>query len=106
MEETTSQLLGLITRRLVDEFGPEQIFLFGSHAWGEASEDSDLDFLVIVSESEAPPAQRSARAYRCLTDVPAPIDVLVKTRAEVERFRHVYASLIAEILERGKVLYG
>ena len=30
----------------------------------------------------------------------------MKTQAEVDRFSGVYASLEAEILERGKVLYG
>jgi len=35
-----------------------------------------------------------------------PTDILVKTRAEVNRFRSVHASLESEILERGKVLYG
>jgi hypothetical protein len=46
------------------------------------------------------------RTYRCLRGLLTPVDVLVKTRSEVERFRHVYASLESEILERGKVLYG
>ena len=34
-----------ITRRLVAEFTPETIILFGSHAWGQPDENSDLDLL-------------------------------------------------------------
>ncbi|OGO43414.1 MAG: DNA polymerase III subunit beta [Chloroflexi bacterium RBG_16_57_9] len=95
-----------MTQRLVAEFQPEQIILFGSHAWGTPDEDSDVDLLVIVTESDAPPAQRATRAYRTLREMLVPLDVLVKTRAEVERFRHVHASLECEILELGRVLYG
>ena len=106
MDSINPELLERITAQLVSEFSPEQIYLFGSHAWGEASPDSDLDFLVIVRDSREPPAQRASRAHMRLAEIQAPLDILVKTRAEVEKYRHVYASLTAEILERGKLLYG
>ncbi len=53
-----------LTRRLVAEFQPEQVILFGSHAWGTPSEGSDVDVLVIVSASALTPTARAARAYR------------------------------------------
>ena len=65
----------------------------------------DLNLLVIVSHSNLSPTERAVRAHRSLRGVAVPIDVLVKTRAEVERYRHVYASLECQILERSKVLY-
>lgn len=99
---TTEEIAG----RLVSEFEPEQILLFGSHAWGVPDDDSDADLLVIVSESNQSPTERAARAYRCLRGIMIPLDILVKTRAEVERFRNVRASLVKRILEEGKVLYG
>ncbi len=95
-----------ITQRLVAEFAPERIILFGSHAWGHPNKDSDVDLLVVVSESDLSAPRRAARAYGCLREVPIPLDILVRTREEVERTRHVPASLIHEILERGQVLYG
>jgi len=106
LKEVSQELLAEITRRLVAEFHPEQIILFGSHAWGEPTEDSDLDFLVIVSESTESRTELAGRGHRAMGEIPAALDILVKTRAEVESFRHVYASLTAEILERGKILYG
>ena len=106
MEIISQKLLSEITNSLVSEFAPEQIYLFGSHAWGEPTQDSDLDLLVIVNQSDQKPAQRMARAYYRLRDLPVSVDVLVKTRAEVEQYRHVYASLTAQILEQGKLLYG
>ncbi len=98
-------LLDEITRRLVNELNPEQIILFGSHAWGTPDEDSDVDLFVIVSDSDQPPARRAVPAHRCLRDLGVPKDILVRTTDEVNRYRHVHASLECEVLEKGKVLW-
>ncbi len=105
MKTIPDGLLEEITQRLVAEFDPEQIMLFGSHAWGTPNDDSDIDLLVIVSHSDESPVERTVRAYRCLLGVNMSKDILVKTRAEVERFRPVYASLECQIVELGRVLY-
>jgi predicted nucleotidyltransferase len=99
-------LLDETVRRLAAEFDPDQIILFGSHAWGTPTEESDIDLLVIVPESDKRPNQRATRAHRCLRGLLAPMDVLVKTREEMARFGRVPTSLESEILERGKVIYG
>ena len=38
-----------ILHRLVAEFQPEAVYLFGSYAWGNPTKDSDID-LAIVSD--------------------------------------------------------
>ena len=99
-------VLDEIVQRLVSEFSPEQIFLFGSHAWGAPDADSDLDLLVVVSASNERSGDRAWRAHRCLHGIRVPMDILVKTRREFEYFRPVVASLEHRIAEEGKVLYG
>lgn len=106
MKTISKELLREVTQRLVAEFEPEQVILFGSHAWGTPDADSDIDLLVITTESQERPAQRAARAYRSLRGLMVPTDIMVKTRAEVDRYRHVRASLENEAIEHGKVLYG
>lgn len=106
MKTIPQELLQEVTRRLVAEFEPEQVILFGSHAWGAPTEDSDVDLLVITADSKERPAQRATRAYRSLRGLMVPTDITVKTRAEIDRYRHVRASLENEALERGRVLYG
>ena len=106
MQTSTQEILPEIVRRLVDEFDPEEIILFGSRAWGEPRPDSDYDLLIIVSEAREPPTRRATRGYRCLRGVSAPTDLIVTTRAEFDRYRRVPATLEAQIHERGKVLYG
>lgn len=98
--------LETMTDRLVREFDPEKIILFGSHAWGTPHRHSDVDILVIVKSADAPPTRRAARAYRCLQGLGIPAEIIVSTSQELERYRSVPASLTRKILEKGKVLYG
>lgn len=106
MKTIPSKLREEVVHRLVDEFHPETIYLFGSHAWGKPNDGSDLDLLVIVSRSRQNPIQRAVRAQRSLRGVRAPMAVLVKTRKEFERYTSVKASLEAQITREGKILYG
>jgi predicted nucleotidyltransferase len=99
-------LLEEMIRRLAAEFQPEAVILFGSHAWGQPGADSDVDLLVILPGDTPPRVQDERRAYRCLRGVPAAKDILVKSRAQIERYRGVPASLERRIMEQGKVLYG
>ena len=105
MKTVERKVLNGIINSLVEEFRPEEIHLFGSHAWGSPHEDSDLDLLVVVSQSDETPRQRASRAYRCLRGVMVPLDILVKTRSEVRRFQDVRASLVSQVFENGKILY-
>ena len=106
MKTLDEHLLGTATRRLVAEFQPEQIWLFGSHAWGKPHDDSDVDLLVVVSNSDETPIRRSQRAHRCLCGLRMPKDILVETRQEVDRVKSLKTSLENQILTRGRRLYG
>src|SRR6266404_9219800 len=106
MKTLDENLLQTVTQRLVAEFQPEQIWLFGSHAWGNPHEDSDVDLLVVVPHSDESPIRRSQRAHRCLRGLRMPKDVLVETRQEVDRVKDRKTSLESTILSRGQKLYG
>lgn len=106
MKAISQDLLDKVTERLAAEFEPEQVWLFGSHVWGEPDEGSDLDLLVVVRQSNETPVRRAQRAHRSVQGIPIAMDILVKTRAEVERFRNVKASLESLILQRGRLIYG
>ncbi len=95
-----------VVQRLVAEFSPLKIILFGSQAWGKPGSHSDVDLFVIVEKSELTRTKRAVRAYRCLKGLNFPKDILVRTQAEVDKYKNVYASLECQVLEKGKVLYG
>ena len=106
MKADHEDLLQAATQRLVAEFHPEEIYLFGSRAWGTPDEESDVDLMVIVPQSDERPVRRMQRAQRCLRGIGFAKDVLVHTRAEFDRYRHMTASLSHKIFEQGRKLYG
>ena len=106
MKTLDANLLQTATQRLVAEFQPEQIRLFGSHAWGTPTEDSDVDLMVILPQSDERPIRRDQRAQKCLGRLAVPADVLVRTRGEVNRYKHLRASLFHQVLNQGRKLYG
>ena len=106
MKTLGEDLLETATKRLVAEFQPEQVWLYGSHAWGNPHDDSDVDLLVVVPHSDETPIRRSQRAHRCLRGLRMPKDVLVETRQEVDRVKERKTSLENLILTRGRRLYG
>ena len=106
MKTLDEHLLQTVTQKLVAEFRPEQVWLYGSHAWGTPRDDSDVDLLVVVPHSDETPIRRSQRAHRCLRGLRMPKDVLVETRQEVDRVKGRKTSLENAILNRGRKLYG
>jgi len=105
MQTVNDDLLKEITRRLVELFHPEQIILFGSQAWGTPTTNSDIDLMVIVTQSDLSDYERALLGHRCLGGLNIAKDVIVKTRAEFDFFRNVRASLEHRIAHQGKVLY-
>ena len=101
-----SGILDQIVKRLVEGLQPERIYLFGSQARGEAAEDSDIDLLVILPESDLPRHQREARSYDLLWRLTAPVDVLVFTKEEFNRTSQVRTSLASNVKSNGEVIYA
>ena len=92
--------------RLVAEFHPEQIWLFGSYAWGEPRTECDLDLVVVVRESAESYLRRAQKAQMCVYGISMGADIMVPTRAEFERFQTVKSSLTYKIINEGRLLYG
>ena len=106
MKQIAPNLLDEIKRRLVEEFRPVKIYLFGSHAWGRPTKASDVDLFLVVDRLDRPRGELLRRAYHCVSDLRVPAEFVVKTEDEMTRFAAVPASLAHKILERGVLLYG
>jgi predicted nucleotidyltransferase len=106
LREKAQPVIAEATRRLVAEFHPEQVWLFGSYAWGDPTEDSDLDLMVVVPESSERPLKRMQRAQRCLRGVQMARDVLVSTSESARRFAGIPSSLTYKIFHEGVKLHG
>jgi len=90
---------------LVEAARPERIILFGSHARGEARQDSDMDFLVIESKVEDR-AREMVRLRRALRPLRIPVDVLVYSTDEVARWGDQPGSALYWALREGRIVYG
>src|SRR5512138_514415 len=63
----TRTQINAITRKIVENFDPEQVILFGSYAYGKPTIDSDVDVLVVMESTERP-AARASRVVGALMD--------------------------------------
>lgn len=86
---------------------PEQIILFGSHARGEASEHSDVDLLVVLpTGADRRIIGQQVRAEMMRRRVRTPVDMLFRTRDQVEYRRRQFAHLMWIIDREGLEVYA
>jgi len=93
-----------ISRRLIEEYDPEKIILFGSRAEGKDSEGSDID-LVIVKETDKRPLDRRIEVETLLADRAVPMDLIVYTPDEITRLYSIGSPFVEELVEKGRLLY-
>jgi len=94
-----------VARRIADRFRPERIVLFGSYARGDATENSDIDLLVVMG---GPPvtARRGAPIIRMLAEEFAlPVDVVVRSEETFDKSKGVLGTLSHQVQQEGVVLY-
>ena len=92
-----------LSRRIAEEFNPDKIILFGSHAYGAPREYSDVDLLVIMP-FEGHPFDKSMEILNTL-DPDFSVDVIVRDPADAARRYREYDLLIREAFDRGRVLH-
>jgi predicted nucleotidyltransferase len=105
MRVVDETLIAEAGRRLAAAAPGSQVILFGSHARGDASAYSDIDFLVVEPEI-ANEAEESVRLQRILRDLRLPTDVIVVSRDYADRWRDVRGGLVHAALSHGRVLAG
>jgi len=90
--------------RIVQQFDPVRIILFGSRARGAGRPDSDYDLLVILSKVED--NRRAVVAIlRALNGVPASKDIVVATPDEIRIRGNTLGLVLRPALREGKVVY-
>lgn len=81
-----------------------RVILFGSYARGEATEQSDVD-LMIIAKSDLPRFKRSRELYKLLRPHPFAMDIIVYTPQEFERDQKTKVSFVSTVLKEGETLY-
>ena len=100
----TSRKIRQAAQRIADALDPEKIILFGSFAYGKPTLDSDVD-LFVVMESNVNPHERFRQVSALLYPRPFPVDIIVRTPAELHERLEMRDCFFREITEKGIVLY-
>jgi uncharacterized protein len=108
MEKKQDNMISEMVETIVETVKPEKVILFGSRAKGKARKDSDVDLLIIESESfsgKKSRFQEMARVSRSLSRFRVPIDLLIYSREEIRRWKNSINHIIAHALREGKIVY-
>ena len=90
--------------RIVRQFHPLRVILFGSHARGTATPESDVDLLVVLSRV-VDKRRTTVEIRRALGDLPTGKDIIVTTPDEIARRGDLVGSVLRPALREGKILY-
>ena len=99
----TQRKIRKLSERIVREFHPERVILFGSRAGRDSRGDSDVDLLVVMRYQG-----HSARMAAEILNRVEPefgVDLLVRTPEEVRKRLAWRDPFFGEIIGSGKVLY-
>jgi uncharacterized protein len=91
------------SQQIAEKFQPERIVLFGSYAYGQPTEDSDVDLLVILPFEEMP--VQKAIAIRQQVRSPFLLDLMARTAEQIQQRLEMGDFFIQDIIEKGRVLY-
>ena len=105
MKELSTELMNEITNRLRDALHPLRIYLFGSHACGDADKDSDIDLLVVVADTDKSTREIAQQGRASLRSLMLPVDLIVCTHSQIRKWSDVKCTLIYTVIRKGRVIY-
>lgn len=96
-----------ILEKLLSGYAPQKVILFGSYAYGNPRQDSDIDLLIIKNTSERF-IDRWVTVRRLLSDPKRTIslETIVLTPEEISKRLAIGDQFLVEIMEKGEVLYA
>ena len=102
-----SPLINKLVEAIKVNYKPQKIILFGSHAWGNPTDESDID-LLIVKDTDKPFHKRWAEVCRLVSDLRKGIafSPFVVTPDELRRRLELGDQFFEEIIRKGSVLYA
>jgi predicted nucleotidyltransferase len=100
---TTLEGIRNVIRQIVQQFHPQKVILFGSYAYGQPTEDSDVDLLVVMDTDESP--LHAAAKIAAAVEHPFPLDIVVRTPVEFASAVHRRGVFATEVATKGITLY-
>ena len=114
MLRNKTNLLDKVKARISDALrplAPKKVILFGSYAWGQPNQDSDIDLIVVLDSRKTPKtyqerANNRLQVRRALDELNREysLDVLVYTVPEWDQFKNQHTAFSDEIVNSGVVV--
>ncbi len=95
-----------VKNRLIKTYDPISIYLFGSYAWGKPTEDSDLDLLIVIDESDEKSYKRPIPGYDALFGMEISKDLIIYTKDEFDKISNNITTLGYKIKKDGELIYA
>lgn len=105
IQDSLNEHIRQMVQRIVARFDPDKIILFGSHARGTGTADSDVDLLIVM------PVEGSKRAKQleiraAVHDVRVPKDIVVTRPEEFQWRKDIVGTIEQPAAHEGRVLYA
>ena len=106
MKEDIRKIISAIIEKLKNEYEPLKIILFGSYVYGNPTEDSDID-LLIIKDTNKRRVDRFVEVKRMIYDpnFKIPVSPLIYTPDELEERLKIGDDFVKEIIQKGVVFY-
>ena len=105
LKNLNADLLNEIVQSLVNALHPERIYLFGSHAYGQPNDDSDVDLLIVISDSDVLSRDKIVEGYRALREFHIPKDIIVVNQSQFDKRSRWLSSIERVVTDKGRLLY-
>ena len=99
------ELLEHIVSRITSVSSPMRVVLFGSAARGESGRDSDFD-LMVVEQTVNDRRGEMTRLRRALRDLRVPVDVVVVSQGEWDRYRDIPGTVVYPAAHEGRIIFA
>lgn len=102
--QVTKEKIQEVVDKIVREYQPEKVILFGSYAWGKPHEDSDVDLFIIKETDNV--RETSRKMSRLIFPRPFPLDIVVYSPENFKKRLEMNDLFISDIFNNGKFLHG
>lgn len=93
----------LFVDQVVRRFKPSRVILFGSYAYGSPNPDSDVDLMVVMPHRGR--SAKTATRIRLACPRTFPLDLIVRSPAEIRRNIAQGDPFLLEVTSKGIVLH-
>ena len=99
MEMQVSEQIEILKNTLKEKFAVKQIFIFGSHAYGQPGKDSDIDLCIVTDLNNKRKIDIIREIRRELIElISNPLDILIYSEKEFEERADLRSTLEHKIL--------